>query len=96
MVGSVPPRRAPAIAVDPSSSGARLRHARELRRATTSGGNARLRRMSLASVRGPGGITRLVGRSTSSRSTTGPCDLATLTRRDPEREIETMLRAAGR
>jgi hypothetical protein len=66
MVGSVPPRRAPAIAVDPSSSGARLRHARELQRATTSGGNARLRRMSLASVRGPGGITRLVGRSTSS------------------------------
>jgi len=38
MVGSVPPRRAPAIAVDPSSSGARLRHARELGRATTSGG----------------------------------------------------------
>ena len=72
MVGSVPPRRAPAIAVDPSSSGARLRHARELRRATTSGGNARLRRMSLASVRGPGGITRLVGRSTSSRSDYGP------------------------
>jgi len=32
MVGSVPPRRAPAIAVDPSSSGARLRHARELRK----------------------------------------------------------------